>query len=96
MHESTRSVLRFHVASMSWLALTLGIAWAALGPTQAVLSGVTMSAELAAAVALAIGLATGSLAARLLWVSIPVRHAHVASGVRRPSVLAATGSTARP
>jgi xanthine/uracil permease len=73
MHDTIRSILRYYLICAVWLAVTLGIGFAALGPVDTILSGFDASAVVRGLTAMAVGVAAGSLVAWLLWISLPVR-----------------------
>jgi hypothetical protein len=75
MHDTIRSISRFYVLSAIWLAITLGIGFAALGPVDVVLSGIDASPVVTGTTAMVIGVTAGTLVAIMLWVSAPVRRA---------------------
>lgn len=75
MNDTIRSILRYYLICATWLAVTLGIGFAALGPVDSILSGVGASAVVRGLSAMALGVAAGSLVAWLVWMTLPVRRA---------------------
>jgi hypothetical protein len=99
MHETIRSILRFYVCSAIWLAVTLGIGFASLGPVDLVLFDA--SPVVRGMAAMALGIAAGSLVAWLAWISLSVRAATAATttadspDLARGTASASTGSGVR-
>ena len=102
MHETIRSILRFYVCSAIWLAVTLGVGFASLGPVDLFLSAFDASAVVRGMAAMTLGIAAGSLVAWLAWISLSVRAATAATAtadspdLARATASVSTGSGGRP
>ena len=73
MNDTIRSILGYYLICAIWLAVTLGIGFAALGPVDTILSGAGASAVVRGLAAMALGVAAGSLVAWLTWITLPMR-----------------------
>ena len=84
MHETARSIIRFYILCAIWLAVALGMTFAALGPVDVALTNVVeTNATFRASTALAIGLLTGSLVTFMLWASFPIQRTRRSAADRR-------------
>ena len=73
MNDTIKSVLRYYLLCAIWLAVALGIGFAALEPVDIVLGGLGAGPILRGSVAIATGLVMASLVTWMLWASFPVR-----------------------